>query len=312
VPDQAGRPGTVATAGQWHADIGRPPECTPAASCGGTGLRRFRDILPDIDQPPLRENLLALHLGGAKRVIRCSGGNREVHDVELGSMTVMLAFEPNRWSTEGPVDFAHLTLSLGLLRQTAVEEFDRDPGDLQLLCAVGQRNAAVETCFAALLADGDRPQPGRLYREGLLAVISFNLVRHHSTLSPTLPEPAAGARSGRLAKGGLAAWQLRRVVDYMQDNLASDIGVDGELTGLTGLSRAQFFRAFRRSTGRSPHAYLNDLRIRHARQLLRATDLPTSEVAPAVGLSRAQLSELFREHFGVLPTAQGCRGARPS
>ena len=181
-PEQA----TVGVAEVWHAGLARLSQRAGETPPCAFVPRRFRDIAPDIDQPPLRENLLAIHLGGAKRVTRLRGRNREAHDVEQGSVTVMPALTPDRWSTQGPVDFAHLTLSLGLLRQVAVEEFDRDPCDLQLVDRVGHRDALTETCFGALLPDMARPQPGRLFRGSLLSAISFSLVQQCSTLSRSL------------------------------------------------------------------------------------------------------------------------------
>lgn len=295
----------VAPVRQWHDSLsGAADHGTDVAA----PVRRFQGIGPAISQPPLRESVLAIHLGGAKRVTRLRGRNREVRDVETGSVTVMPALEPNRWSTEGPVDFAHLTLSLGLLRQIAVEEFDREPRELQLVGVIGAQNATITACLQALLDDAARPSAGRLYRESLLMAISFNLVRHYSTLSATLPVAALGAQSGRPARGGLAGWQIRRVIDFMQANIAEDFSIDGGLIGLTGLSRAQFFRAFRQSTGASPHAFLTDLRLDQARQLLQATDLPVEAIARGVGLQRGQLAEAFRKRFDISPT--GCRRAR--
>ena len=299
----------IGIADLWHAGLADPPQRVDETNPSAIVLRRFRDIAPDIDQPPLRENLLAIHLGGAKRVTRLRGRNREVHDVEQGSVTVMPALTPGRWSTQGPVDFAHLTLSLGLLRQVAIEEFDLDPRDLQLLDRVGHRDALIETCFGALLSDMERPQPGRLYRESLLSAISFNLVQQCSTLSQNLRSSARA--SSTPAKGGLAGWQMRRVVDYMHAHLARDISIDGELVRLTGLSRAQFFRAFGQSLGCSPNAYLGRLRLRQARQLLQATDMPATSVAAAVGLSTAQLADSFRRSFGTSPTTYRRARSRP-
>lgn len=288
----------------WHAQLSSPTECAGKAIPCTLMLRRFRDIAPDIDQPPLRENLLAIHLGGAKRVTRVQGRNREVHDVEEGSVTVMPALTPGRWSTQGPVDFAHLMLTPGLLRQVAVEEFDREPRDLQLIDRIGHRDTLIEACLGALLCDMERPRPGQLYREGLLTAISFNLIQHCSTLkpSPRLSMP--------LAKGGLASWQMRRVTDYMHANLARDISINGDLVQLTGLSRAQFFRAFGQSVGCSPNVYLGQLRMRQAMQLLQATDMSVALVAAAVGLSTAQLAESFRRSFRVSPTGYRRAGRR--
>jgi len=102
-------------------------------------------------------------------------------------------------------------------------------------------------------------------------------------------------------KGGLSGWRLRRVIDYMAANLAADVGL-ADLTTLTGLSRAQFFRAFRQSTGLSPHRYLSGLRLDKAQMLLDDTSLDLEAVADAVGLrAGARFSARFKQRFGVAP-----------
>jgi len=104
-----------------------------------------------------------------------------------------------------------------------------------------------------------------------------------------------------IGRGGLPGWRLRRVVDFMSDNLASDIDID-ELVSRCGLSRAQFFRAFRQSTGQTPHRYLVGLRLDRARELLETSKRSVADVAQAVGMgSNAGFARLFRERFGEQP-----------
>lgn len=52
-------------------------------------------------------------------------------------------------------------------------------------------------------------------------------------------------------KGGLAPWQERRVVDYIDANLATPILAE-HLAALVGLSAGHFTRAFKASTGETP------------------------------------------------------------
>ena len=249
-------------------------------------------------QPALRDNVLAMHLGGPKRVHRWRGRQRTVTDVDLGSLTLMPAIHENHWRTEGPIDYAHVTLSTGLLTQVAAEEFGRDFGTGELLGPIGFRSPPVEQIFTTLLACVDRGErPGRLYSDSLLVVLSVALLRDHSTLSTR-----GGERGTPLVhKGGLAGRQLRRVVDYMVEHLGRDIAL-GELTDLTGLSRAQFFRAFKQTTGTSPQRFLTRLRVDHASRLLERTDLPLDDIASTIGLgSQRRLSAAFRDHRGVSP-----------
>jgi len=111
-----------------------------------------------------------------------------------------------------------------------------------------------------------------------------------------LPSPAPD-----IGRGGLPGWRLRRVIDFMTENLGRDIDVD-ELVSRCGLSRAQFFRAFRQSTGQTPHRYLVGLRLERARMLLETTTLAVADVTRAVGMgSNAGFARLFQERFGDQP-----------
>ena len=61
-------------------------------------------------------------------------------------------------------------------------------------------------------------------------------------------------------------------------------------------------RRFRQATGMSPQAYLQSLRISHARELLKHSNLGVGEIAWQVGLQDASyFSQLFRRHSGMSP-----------
>jgi AraC-like DNA-binding protein len=75
----------------------------------------------------------------------------------------------------------------------------------------------------------------------------------------------------------------------------------GELAALVGTSRFALLRAFRARHGLPPHAYLNQLRVRHARTLLD-NGMPAAAVAVAVGFAdQSHLSRHFRRLVGLAP-----------
>ncbi len=252
-------------------------------------------------QPALSDSLLCMHLGGAKEVRRWHAGRSDVHDVALGALTIMPANFSNRWLTRGPIDFTHLMIGPALINQVALEEFDRDSAGFHLSDAVGFRDPYLESLFLALVeaAEG-RGHSGRLYRDSLLVVLIVALLDRRSTLMKTVV-PAVGLP--QTMKGGLAPWKLRRVVDYMMENRCTDICL-AELTALAGLSRAQFFRSFKQSTGMTPHRYLTELRLDAAKVLLDQQSLDLSDIASAAGLPSApRFGALFFRRFGVTPRA---------
>jgi AraC family transcriptional regulator len=132
----------------------------------------------------------------------------------------------------------------------------------------------------------------RLYRDGL-AVAVFG----------ALGNPLAAGGDHRAASGGLAPWQLRRVLDFMRANLADSIDM-AALAGITGLSKAHFSRAFKVSTGLPPHRWLLDARIAKARELLIDSELPLAEIALAVGFAdQPHFTRTFGCIVGTPPSA---------
>lgn len=92
---------------------------------------------------------------------------------------------------------------------------------------------------------------------------------------------------------------MRRVTDHIDAFLGEDIAL-GDLAGLAGLSRAQFFRAFRQSTGTSPARYLRQQRIERAKRLILEDQLSFGEIAEATGFNtRNALCAAFRSEIGI-------------
>ena len=73
-------------------------------------------------------------------------------------------------------------------------------------------------------------------------------------------------------------------------------------------SEAHFARSFRRAFGETPHRYLTRRRIERARELLRGTDRPLTEVGLAVGFDTpSSFSRAFRQVTGEPPSAYAKR-----
>jgi len=291
----------LSSALEWYATMPDPALSMPAGNANHLNVRRYTGTPAEMRQPALIDNLLCMHLGGAKEVRRWHEGHMDVHSVELGSLTIMPARQSNRWLTRGPIDFAHLLLGPELVGRVALEEFDRDVNDFHLTDVVGFRDIHLEGLFAALLnAIESRAYKNRLYPDSLLVVLIVALLDRYSTLAR---KAAPDFGTAKIVKGGLAPWRLRSVIDYMIANLGADIGL-ADLTALTGLSRAQFFRAFKQSMGATPHRYLTDLRLDAAKALLRERDMELRDVAAAVGIATGSaFGTLFQRRFGVTPRA---------
>lgn len=99
------------------------------------------------------------------------------------------------------------------------------------------------------------------------------------------------------------ARHLLRAKDAVDYRYFEPLSVD-DLARTAGLSRAHFSRAFRRTFGESPHAYLLTRRLERAALLLRTTDRPVSEICFSVGLqSVGSFTTSFTRMYGAAPTA---------
>ena len=139
-------------------------------------------------------------------------------------------------------------------------------------------------------------QPGsseELFGDLATTLFGLQLERAHG-VSRTSPGPR------RL---GLSPFVLKRVQEYVTAHLAGTIRLQ-QLAALAGLSPFHFSRAFKASTGLSPHAYVLHCRISESKRLLSGSNLTISDVARRTGFSgTGQLSRRFRAFTGATPTA---------
>jgi AraC family transcriptional regulator len=104
-------------------------------------------------------------------------------------------------------------------------------------------------------------------------------------------------------RGGLGKWRLARATEFVENNLARPITLEG-LARCVHLTRCHFARAFRCSVGETPHAYIVRRRIERAQQAMLSTRKPLSEIALECGLAdQSHLTRLFGRLVGISPAA---------
>lgn len=97
--------------------------------------------------------------------------------------------------------------------------------------------------------------------------------------------------------------RIQEAVTRLQDRLSAPHRV-ADLARGVHLSDSRFAHLFRRELGRSPMAYLEELRLDEAQRLLLRTDLRVKEIAACVGFTDPYyFSARFRKQFGRAPSA---------
>ena len=95
--------------------------------------------------------------------------------------------------------------------------------------------------------------------------------------------------------------RLARVYGYAASNFREAVTLAG-LARAAAMTPAAFSRYFKRSTGRAPSDFLNDLRVEHVCRLLRETGRAVADIALDTGFSTlTNFNRRFRERTGTTP-----------
>jgi AraC family transcriptional regulator len=151
----------------------------------------------------------------------------------------------------------------------------------------------IMSVLLALTTDLDAGSPaGRLYGESLANALAVYLLSRYAVQRrvPTMP------------KGGLPRCRLKRVLDYIGDNLAEDVSLS-DLAELAGTSAHHFAELFKRSMSCTPHRYVLQERIQRAKIALRDPRCTVLNAGAISGFPNpSHFSRMFRRFVGVSPS----------
>ncbi len=139
----------------------------------------------------------------------------------------------------------------------------------------------------------------QLEQETRLRLALVLMVRRHMNVE--MAKPAALSVSPAVG----------RARDYLAENLNEDVSLT-QLAAVVDVSPFHLARAFASRYGLPPHAFRDELRVRHAARML-ASDMPPADVALAVGYcDQSHLNRQFKKILGVSPGqyARAQRGPR--
>lgn len=169
------------------------------------------------------------------------------------------------------------------------------PARLHLATSWSERGIPIPShpacCCAADALDGNAALDA-LFRHQLTDLLATRILAAHVG-SPTAIQALIG---------GLSPTALRRAIDRLRSESDSDVSL-AMLASDAGLSRFHFCRAFKESTGLSPHAWLRQYRLEQAMNMLRDTDDSVVSIAAALGYaSQTAFAAAFRKLAGVTPS----------
>jgi AraC family transcriptional regulator len=262
------------------------------ASDASSGVITFwrHDPLHDVVRP-MTDHVIMAFPAEPVRFERRDGNAFVNGTTRPGTVTVIPAGSSSRWDIYQPLSVLQLYLPQATLDRVVQEggataygelverTVHPDPITSRLLLSAAD---ALEGC-AALDA---------LFRHQLTDLLATRLLVAHSG-SPATFKPVMG---------GLSPKVLRRAIERLRSDSNADVSL-AALAEDAGLSRFHFCRAFKESTGLSPHAWLRQHQLEQAMNMLRNTDESVVSIAVTLGYSsQSAFAAAFRKLTGEAPS----------
>jgi AraC family transcriptional regulator len=208
-----------------------------------------------------------------------------------GTVTVIPAGSTSRWDIYQPLSVLQLYLP-----QTTLDRVAHEAG-ISASSELVERTAYPDPITSRLLLSAADALEGRaaldtLFRHQLTDLLATRLLAAHAG-SPATFQPVMG---------GLSPKVLRRAIERLRSDNDADVSL-AALASDAGLSRFHFCRAFKESTGLSPHAWLRQHRLDQAMNKLRDTDESVMSIAVELGYSsQSAFAAAFRKLTGESPS----------
>jgi AraC family transcriptional regulator len=276
------------------AEMARVLGTTPfhmALDASGAGIAHWKhEPLHDVVEPMTHHVIMAYN-GSVQRMERRSGRSVAIGTFRPGVVIIIPEGSSSRWDIPKPVDVVQLYLPHTMLERVAREANTATPTDLL------ERTAHPDSITSRLLLSAADSLEGNgaldtLFRHQLIDLLATRVLAAH-TGAPAPFQPTMG---------GLSPKVLLRAIERLRSDSDADVSL-AALASDAGLSRFHFCRAFKESTGLSPHAWLRQHRLEQAMNMLRDTDTSVVSVAAALGYaSQTAFAAAFRKLTGETPS----------
>lgn len=162
-------------------------------------------------------------------------------------------------------------------------------------CEAAPEDGAVAQVLLSLATAAEQGMPDSYADSAARFLATHLLATQHGSVRE------AAERSAAASAGEMTDRRLARVVEFLEERHREDVSNE-EMARVAGISPFHFARLFKRRMGVTPHRYVQRLRMRTAREMLRGTDLSVLEVASACGYTNgSHFAAAFCAAFGKNP-----------
>jgi AraC family transcriptional regulator len=254
------------------------------------GFRVFRSMI--------RAGAFPTNRGGELRIIATLGAGWQLdviqgatHHYSNGEICLLPPSLQRRATFRTHGDNLFISVETSLLKRLAAEAGDAVAAEHLQLQTLSDPFVYQITNALAREINLDAPR-GRIYTESLVLALLGYLVRARPTTYANVA-----------TEGGLSPRNLRLCEHFIDAHLGEELALEN-IAEAVNMSAFHFARAFKKSTGQTPHRYVMARRVAIAREIVEHTDRPLSEISAELGFcSASHFSTVFRSVTGRTPSA---------
>lgn len=231
---------------------------------------------------------------GSARLVQ--GRDGVVHEavISAGMSLIMPAGHDSSWDGDVPAS-ARMRMPTALITAAAEEMGKRPASQVEIRNVFQMRDPLIERVALMFISELERrAHPAQvLIADALSCALAAHMVRSLNAFDV----------AGSYDPPPLGRAQLNRVMAFIEDNLERPIALS-DLAAVVNVSRFHFARLFKRSTGMTAIAYVEQCRLRRAQSLIAGSDIPLSQIALIAGFAdQSHFTRRFHKHFGHTPAA---------
>ena len=295
-PSTTGRivlPGVdVVREGRAEPFLNAPPTLSSAtAQWGGIALENHSTPAVFIPRHEHPEHFLHLVLRGNIKCEVSTKGRSLRFTARPGTIVLLPRGTVDEVNWAGPTQRLAVAIHPHLLTK-ALDETAHET-DVELTENWDLTDQHISALLQEMTADLAEGSPaGTIYGESLANALAVYLLKRY----------AARPLTPAVCKGGLPGYRLKRVIDYVANNLEESISLS-QLATIVGMSPHYFSELFKQSTGCTPHSYVLVQRIERAKQRLRDPQCSVVEAGLDSGFENpSHFARVFRRLVGTTPS----------
>ncbi|WP_051469971.1 helix-turn-helix transcriptional regulator [Fischerella sp. PCC 9605] len=208
--------------------------------------------------------------------------------VKEGHVCIIPANLPHETSVEKQMEMVVINLEPTFICSVASE---LNKKSFEIVEHWAARDPLIQQLGLALRSEFIVGLPQSSYVESVGNILVTHLLRHYCANKQSPDEPTFT----------LPEHKLRQAIAYINGNLEQNITL-AQLASFVEMSQYRFARAFKQSTGISPHQYILECKVEQAKTLLKHTQMSIVEISYSLGFaSQSHFTSTFRRFTAITP-----------